>query len=342
MKLRALAGLAIATVAISLVASAGAAPSRDPDPVTCDNRTGRHTLAVRLRDEVERFRIPPRFADPGEPTVLEERTPAEATIERRIDEVTVLDEFAEGDSLIDSDRGSPQSCGSPPTVTNTDSIRIGLGKRSEVGDLFVNLQYGALAPGFIDEGDGSSEIELEARLGYGFAVVTMTRGADSAAARRPPGEFGPTRVNFNAGEEVFDHDMTVGGKTLLGLLAGGGDDTLTSSGIGRAQNPFDISSVVLAGGQGADALTGGKGAELFFNGSGADVVEAGGGDDMIIATGRAPDRVDCGPGEDRVLVTRPGSRLSRCERVQQEQVFRPPSPRKILQNKRFPAILQRR
>jgi hypothetical protein len=327
---------------IAIVASAGAAPSQVPDPVTCDTRTGQHTLAVRLRDEVERFRIPPRFVEPGEPTVLEERRPAEATIERRIDEITVLDESAEGDSLIESDRGSPQSCGPPPTVTNIDSIRVRLGKQSEVADLFVNLQYGALAPGFTDEGDGSSEIELDARLGYGFVVVTMTRGSDSAAVRRPAGEVGPTSVNFNAGEGVLDHDMTVGGKTLLGLLAGGGNDTLTSSGIGRAQNPFSLSSVVLAGGQGADSLSGGNGAELFFNGSGADVVEAGGGDDMIIATGRAPDHIDCGPGDDRVLVARPGNRLSRCERIQQEPVFRPPSPRKILQDKRFPAILQRR
>lgn len=346
MNLRALAGLLAGTAVIVLAGSAGAAPSREPDPVTCDNRAGRHALAIRMRDEFERFRVPPRFADrlpPGQPTVFEERFPAEATIERRIDEVTVLDESSDGnDPFFEPSEGVLRSCGPTPTVTNVDSIRVGLGKRSETGELTLNMQYGTLAPGFTDEGDGSSEIELDARLGDGFVAATMTRGPDSIAVRRPSGETGPSRINLNASEPSPDYDVTIGGNSLVGLLAGGGDDSLKSSGFGDAFDPREPFGLVLVGGQGADTLDGGDGFETIFAGPGADQVEAGGGSDLVVAVGRGVDRIDCGPGQDYVIVTRRGNRLRRCEVVDDEELFSRPTPRKILQGKRFRALLQRR
>jgi hypothetical protein len=307
-----------ATAVVAVGASAGAAPSHQPDPVACSNHAGRHTLSVRLHDLVERFRLPPHIAHqvgPGVPHVFESRTPPELAIERRIDEITVVDQTPEAflfpDPFGEQPDRAPVACGPQPTTANTDSVLIRRGKHTDSAKLELSLRYGALAPGFTDEGDGSSEVEVDARLGHGSAYVEMTRGADTMTVKRPQVEPGPTLVNLNAGEVAPDGDLVVGGQAPVVVDAAGGDDRLTSS--VPAQDLDDEVYALLAGGQGADVLAGGEGSDFFLNGPGADIVKAGAGRDIVLAFGHAPDRIDCGPGFDVVFLSRAEHHLHGCE-----------------------------
>ena len=78
----------------------------------------------------------------------------------------MLDQHVESVRLRPVLRATPEctlrSCGSPPTVDAIDSVAIELGKHAQSADLHLDLRYGMLAPGATDEGDGGSEIELEA------------------------------------------------------------------------------------------------------------------------------------------------------------------------------------
>ena len=345
MTLRALAGLLLANVTLAAATAAGAAPTPEPDRVTCANRDGRHMVSVRLRDQENNLGFPPGLSIDDDLFGFL-RDPAVVEIQRRIDEVTLIDRTdpdSPGIEFSPTPAEALEACGPAPTVANTDSIRVRLGKHSEIGELHLNGRYGALAPGFTDEGDGSSEIELEARLGSGSAIIEMTRGADTVALARPAAEPGPFLVNLNAGEPNPDFDVTVGSHAGIVIAGGGSADMLTASGLGPEEPARLDLTVMLVGGQGADSISTGNGSEVLFGGQGPDQVEAGGGRDFVIAYGRAPDRIDCGPGKDLVLVARDDNRLQRCERIyDQDELFDRPTPRKILNGKSVAGMLRRR
>ena len=171
--------------------------------------------------------------------------------------------------------GSLRSCGSPPTVDAIDSVAIELGKHSRSANLHLDLRYGLLAPGATDEGDGGSEIELEGRLGDGYAEVQMTRGADSVLARRAGNgaATAPRPLNLNAAEASPDADLEVGHQSPVLVQGGGGDDVLDLR--RRPGRPRRRARRALEGGEGDDELIGGDGSDSLIDGPGDDRIEAG-------------------------------------------------------------------
>ena len=313
----------LAAIALVSAASAGA-PSKSPPPVTCKMRPGAHLLEVTARDRRERVdvvELPPGIS----PEVRRDTDrlidmPASVTIERRIDEITVIDDTERlPTSLVPAtfygpDTGGIRSCGPRPTVTSTDAIDVRLGRHAESADLLLDLRYGRLEPGFTDEGDGSSELEIDARLGFGTASVRMTRNTDQVAVAKPPTATpGPGVVNLNSDEPASDADLTVGRRAFLLVDGGGGDDALSST--GGEGDPDEVIPAVLVGGQGADVLTGGGGSDALVGGPGRNLIDAAGGHDAVIASGRARDRIDCGPGRDFVFLLGGEQRLRNCERA---------------------------
>lgn len=306
--------LGLAWPALTIAVAAGsavaiAAPERRA-PVTCSLEASGQRLDVRLRnakEEIDLGRLP------GVPDRIERQLqrdlgsfPAAVEIERRIDAITVVDRtesrFAEAElDPFDFGFGEDRACRVRPAVTATDSIRLRLGRHSERANLLLDLRYGRLEPGITDEVDGGSEIEIDARLGYGEAAVRLTRDADALAVERPETtrEPGRVRVNLNAGETVADHDLVLGRHSGLAVLGAGGDDLMSSAG-GRG-DPDELAPPTLAGGQGTDTLIGGSGSELLWGGPGVDSIDAGPGFDAIAVLERAVDVLDCGPGRDIVI-----------------------------------------
>jgi hypothetical protein len=311
----------LAAIALVSGASAGA-PSKSP-PVTCKMRPGAHLLEVTARDRRERLDLrglPPEIRREIRGELKRVITvPSSVTIERRIDELTVIDETERLPSavgpltLYGPDAGGVRSCGPRPTVTTTDAIDVRLGRRANSADLLLDLRYGSLGPGFTDEEDSSSEIEIDARLGLGGATVRMTRNPDHVAVARPPTSTAPVTINLNSDEPVPDSDLVLGRRSELLVDGGGGDDVLDSSG---GEGDFDrVTLALVLGGQGADRITGGDGSDAFLGGPGRNLIEAGGGRDGVVASGRARDRIDCGPGRDFVFLLGGEQQLRNCERV---------------------------
>ena len=156
------------------------------------------------------------------------------------------------------------ACGTA-TVINTDSIDIAFADDSDSDIVVIDLSGGPLAPGATDEGDGSSEIEID-----------VTGGDGSFDTLRIVGSSGPdafasiplVAVNLNAGEAVTDADVTVDATISLELIGGDGDDELSAdlfSSFGRE---------IVFGGNGDDRLSG-RGLGSFD-----DVLDAGPGRDI--------------------------------------------------------------
>jgi hypothetical protein len=76
------------------------------------------------------------------------------------------------------------------------------------------------------------------------------------------------------------------------LGGSGGDDVM----LGRRGND------TLAGGAGNDRIDGGEGNDVVIGGTGNDVLQGGIGSDTIMAADGSRDTVDCGVGNDRVVV----------------------------------------
>jgi hypothetical protein len=239
-------------------------------------------------------------------------------------------------------RGEPVACaGGSPTVRNIDRIEIRDTKR-----LVVDLTEGPLAPGATDEGDGSSEIEIdisEVRFG---AEVRLGENGDRVLL----GALGERRagINLNAGLEDPDtadpditgrlHDSAAPIPIELppigpvgGLFAGDGDDVISANGGPGFDGPYpayaaffgrggnDHLTVVTPdgliggafGGAGDDTLRGGPGTDYLIAGTGLDRFEAGRGSD-VVDTGNGWDKGDCGPGRDTIDIDEPDE-VRRCE-----------------------------
>lgn len=99
-------------------------------------------------------------------------------------------------------------------------------------------------------------------------------------------------------------DRLAGGAGKDGLNAGAGNDRLD----GGAGND------VIDGGSGDDALKGGAGNDRISGGTGRNSFSGGTGNDSIAAANGRRERINCGPGRDRVTADRT-DRLTGCERV---------------------------
>ena len=158
------------------------------------------------------------------------------------------------------------ACGAA-TVTTTDRIHVAIVDAPEPETVVVDLAGGPLAPGATNEGDGSSEIEIEIVGTQGDADVFRVVGSDGPddlAARL-------VSVNLNAAEAVYDDDVTVDGPSSLELLGAGGDDALTLDGFGQTA----FGRTALLGGPGDDRSSGnlGPNESVIDGGPGRDVVD---------------------------------------------------------------------
>ena len=320
----------VATAAIAAPAFAGADQPK-PQAVTCEVHAGARELAIRLRDIREHVNLLEGLDVSDLPRDIRHQIRRQRhrvfkaspvlAIERRIDEITVLDQTKDPgfvDVYGPPSEGAVRSCGQP-LVGTTDRVSIATGRHTHEADLHLDLQYGLLAPGPTDEGDGSSEIELDARLGTGTATVGMTRGADFVTVERPHSAARPhpTAINLDAAEGNPDADLVVGHRSPVIVVGRGGDDQLSTSGgvTARDLDTEGFTSALLFGGQGNDKLTGGDGSDGLIDGPGRDRIDAGGGLDQVLALGGAPDRIDCGPGFDLALVRSKDSHVRHCEKV---------------------------
>jgi len=167
--------------------------------------------------------------------------------------------------------------------------------------LIVDLSNGAFAPGFSDEGDGSSEIEItvDLRAGEDAVAIQGGEGADRIAVS-------VAGVNLNAAESSPDVDVTMRGVESLRIAGGGGDDRITASPEGEAATTRPL---LLAGGEGDDELFGGPGDDILRGGPGDDVLRGGPGDDELWG-GEGHDVADYGEATARVEVVLPEGRAT--------------------------------
>jgi len=102
------------------------------------------------------------------------------------------------------------------------------------------------------------------------------------------------------------------------VYARGGDDVV-NGGDGNDR---------LRGGRGDDTLMGGGGNDRLKGGQDSDYLDGGDGDDRINARGdgRDGDEVDCGPGEDTVLLGRNDEVVTGAEASEDADEERPSSP----------------
>ena len=201
---------------------------------------------------------------------------------------------------------TPVSCqGGTPTVLNTNFVVAGRATNVKRPELAIDMRQGVLAPGFTDEKDKTSEVEVFANLGRrGSVVVAGTSVSDHITV-------GPLNggdvVNWDANEAVRDPDVFAPAGSVI-LYGGAGADILEAGGVPEA------SGASLIGGGGGDILAGTANTDLLQGDGGSDLLSAGDSSDLIFGHDGAEDRIDCGAGDDTFVVVDPSDDLSGCER----------------------------
>ncbi len=286
---RFIGGFVTLVVLVGAAAVSGNAQGARPGEerlVSCSFNPAKATAAVRVRQaKPERLNLPPGFPEDARGGV-ECALPTNVAVQRRGDGIAII----EGDFPFEP----PVPCAQGPvTVDNTDRLRIAKGKAAESIDLTLDLAYGFLEPGVVDEGDGSSEIEIRANLGGGLATVRFTREQDHVTAVRSTSGI---EINFNSLETLPDADLVLDPSAVPLLLGGGSDDVLSAEADSTSTTPSN-GIFFLFGGQGADAITGSPATDVIAGGPGADVVEAGPGNDYVEALGGRRTRSTAAPDE---------------------------------------------
>jgi len=189
------------------------------------------------------------------------------------DELTGVVTVTVGDGLLAtiSQSGAAVALDGVPcqtaTATNTDLIEVALPQVAQAETVEVDLSGGPLAPGFTDEIDGSSEIEIQID-GVDDDLDTLrivgSDGADAISVHT-------ASANLNAAELVADDDVTVDIPAAIELLGGEGDDFLSLPDDLSSGGSFDLSEV--QGGSGEDRMIGGMGASDIDGGLGRDTVD---------------------------------------------------------------------
>src|SRR6476661_4688977 len=171
-----------------------------------------------------------------------------------------------------------------------------------------SLRVAASSGGDLQGGDGSDRLYGETGAdtligGNGDDVLDGGSGDDralgEAGADRVFGGFGHDQLDGGSGNDVLD-----GGAGPDRLVAGDGDD-------------------LVHGDSGADVIDGGAGNDVVYADSGPDHITAGDGDDVVyVNNGTAVASVDCGPGEDTVVINPygdPGG-ISNAQAVRRDQI----------------------
>jgi hypothetical protein len=311
----------LALVGFAIWVEAPASSGAGFDYAECSYSEGSGVLRVRVNDE-------------------------EGLVERRGERIVVR---------VPTGRGGHKTVpcdGGQATVSNTDRIRLRI-RFTGFSEGRISLAGGAFEPGRSAEPDGTSEIELAASIAPGQQELWIegTQGDDQFRG----GQLGDSRgINLNpAEEEAPDSDLRIADTRgdVLRFLTGDGHDEVDISGGPEFSEPLSARFVVAALGRGADRFVADTGISVVRSGTGADEVSTGGdidivrdgsGDDRIetgagrdgaslghgrdrVVTGNGPDlvfardrerdRIDCGPGRDRILADR-RDLLHSCERVE--------------------------
>jgi Ca2+-binding RTX toxin-like protein len=201
---------------------------------------------------------------------------------------------AGGDEAVIGTAGDPAELrvnGSPCALTpiggtrarldNLDTIRIS--DTSAAGDTAVEVAEPArFVPGEGSEGDTTPEIEWEVDLGAGRDVLVGLSGDASGDRVRLGAGDGPSRADFNPGNEAThqDPDWELSGVEAVFLAGGVGADQMTGAG-GPGFSGALPEAVALFGQDGPDALVGGDGADWIVAGAADDVTAGGDGADVI-------------------------------------------------------------
>jgi Ca2+-binding RTX toxin-like protein len=176
-------------------------------------------------------------------------------------------------------------------LNGIDSVVVDMSTLA-VSQVIFSLAGGPFAPGFTNEGNGSSEIEF--RL-VGMAVnsdVTIigTDGPDGIRVGQFLDKISGVltgQMNLNALTDGATPDVDVAFTTFPGrvqVTTGLGDDVLSGAGTGFISTPFGRPMVMLDG-HGADQVTGGAGDDIiesrFAVGDGVDTFAGGAGTDSF-------------------------------------------------------------
>lgn len=229
---------------------------------------------------------------------------------------TIVSLRRDGQKLALSQNGDRIRCGpDEPTVHNVNVISV-----SSRTEFRVDLRGGPLAPGFADEGDGSSEIEIQATFGRtGGLRILGSRRKDRIVMGQSEGF---NAVNLNGRERRRDADVFVeGGFPVLSVVSRGGNDRISARGGAGFERPLSWRTTISSG-AGRDRVKGGPLRDLIGSGAGADRIspgpatdriKSGGGVDRLRLRDGERDYARCGPGEDRVRANRRKDRLSGCD-----------------------------
>ncbi len=221
----------------------------------------------------------------------------------------------EGEQLVVRQDGGPIACGgAAATVANVDTISVFAST-----EFRIELGGGPLAPGFTDEGDGSSEIEVAARFGRAGGLRVLGSGGKDRIVMGD--RAGLHAVDLNAREAQRDADVTVeGGHPVLSVIGHRGNDRISARGGAGFDGPLSWQTAISAGGgrdriKGApkrDLIGGGPGADRINPGKGRDRIRSQGGVDRLRLRDREHDFARCGRGEDKVRADR-RDKLAGCE-----------------------------
>jgi Ca2+-binding RTX toxin-like protein len=173
------------------------------------------------------------------------------------------------------------SCGTQPTVTNTDTITVTDGSAGS-NRVDIDLSDGPFAPGFTNELGGSDEIEIQVDLGAGNSDELRLLGTSGDDSLRLGSGGLAGGVNLNAGLEsgpgaANDADLGyvgLDGDELLSVEAGAGHDRVIANGGAEFVGP-PLTNLMLVGGDGDDVLAGGSGFDRIVDGRGNDHLSGG-------------------------------------------------------------------
>ena len=163
------------------------------------------------------------------------------------------------------------------TVTDTDLVVFSETASSSVT---IDLTGGPFAPGFTDEGDGSSEVEFVLD-GQASLAVTGSSGPDAiAVGSNVDMPYGPLNrgdaVNLNDDETTPDVDVFAAARMgFLDVNLGDGDDRFTGAGVAGSP-PYDTDPMFVTGGEGDDTIAAGlTHASFYLGGPGTDTADYG-------------------------------------------------------------------
>lgn len=169
-----------------------------------------------------------------------------------------------GDTIRVGHADNWHNCG---TVTELNKLDIDMNGSSGTA-LVIQLEYGAFAPGFTSETDGTSEIEMVVTNAQnsGLVEVQGTPAGDHITIGYARIQLQDANVfNVNAGVEATpDNDVSVlGSAPLVGVGGREGNDKLFATGTGSVGSGPTRSATYLSDGVGADEVVGGDGQDWF-------------------------------------------------------------------------------